>query len=192
MKIYAKQVPPEYQESPLEWNDWPENVAVFGNRHYNAHTFDALEIVRNAMNDGYFPAPIVGELAPWADWWDRVDALDNGDEKPLLCEGLELLTGRKYRYGTIHGCSQGDWQEIIYPAEYGRNWFDAFETEYFNTGTEWTVDPDGDCFSVYVISWSDDGIRREIADACGCNADDVVLLRFIGWRKTPEYEEVLA
>lgn len=157
MKIYAKQVPPEHQESPLEWNDWPENVAVFGNRHYNAHTFDAL---------------------------------DNGDEKPLLCEGLELLTGRKYRYRTIHGCSQGDWQEIIYPAEYGRNWFDAFETEYFNTGTEWTVDPDGDCFSVYVISWSDDGIRREIADACGCNADDVVLLRFIGWRKTPEYEEV--
>lgn len=32
--IYARQVPPEYQESPLFWGDLPEGITVYGNRHY--------------------------------------------------------------------------------------------------------------------------------------------------------------
>lgn len=191
MKIYAKQVPPEYQESPLFCGDWPDRVAVFGNRNYNAHTFSDLETIRDAMNDGYFPAPIVGSLAPWCDWWDRVDALDNGDERALLCEGLELLTGEKFEYGTIHGCSQGNWQHIIYPTEYGAEWLEAFEAEYFNTGTEWIVGPDGDSKNIYVTSWSEDGTRAEIANAYGCDASEIVLLKFAGWKRTPEYMEVI-
>ena len=34
MKVYARQIAPEYQESPLFLGDefWPENVLVYGNR----------------------------------------------------------------------------------------------------------------------------------------------------------------
>lgn len=40
MKIYAKQVPPEYQESPLFLEEYDlENLYIFGNRNYNGlHT----------------------------------------------------------------------------------------------------------------------------------------------------------
>lgn len=47
MKIYAKQVPPEYQESPLFWDESAfENIEIFGNNNFNRHTsalFDRLE-----------------------------------------------------------------------------------------------------------------------------------------------------
>lgn len=33
-KIYAYQIPPERQCSPLEWGDAPENVYIFGNRDF--------------------------------------------------------------------------------------------------------------------------------------------------------------
>ena len=202
MKIYAKQIPPEYQESPLVYGEWPENVATFGNRYYYEHTFDALETVRDAMNDGFIPDPTNGKTWPdehvsaWMGWFDRVDQLDNGDEKPLLCEGLELLTGQKYEYHTIKGCSQGDWQYVIYPAEYGAEWLECFETEFFNTGEEWKVyegAPDGDeYFTLYTYGWNDEQRRKEIATAADRENADVVLLRFTGWSRTPEYEEVTA
>ena len=38
MKIYARQIAPEYQESPLFLEgSWPEKVYVFGNRRLNQH-----------------------------------------------------------------------------------------------------------------------------------------------------------
>ena len=51
MKIYAKQVTPEYQESPLFMEEWPENVYVFGNRHYNDHGGEYIENIKNSMYD---------------------------------------------------------------------------------------------------------------------------------------------
>lgn len=38
MKIYAKQVNPEYQESPIFYDGcFPDNIAVCGNRDFNRH-----------------------------------------------------------------------------------------------------------------------------------------------------------
>ena len=49
IKIYARQVPPEYQESPL-WvcEEFPENVFVFGNRHFVERT-EGLQEIRDAL-----------------------------------------------------------------------------------------------------------------------------------------------
>lgn len=43
--IYARQVPPEEQESPL-WYDlyFPDDIAVFGNRDFNEHIPEFLRI----------------------------------------------------------------------------------------------------------------------------------------------------
>ena len=44
MKIYALQVDPEIQESPLFFEEdfFLENINVFGNRYFNAHCMDVF------------------------------------------------------------------------------------------------------------------------------------------------------
>ena len=220
MKIYAKQVPPEYQESPLFMDEcWPENVFVFGNKWLTDHA-GRLESIRRGLEDisdvcngyGYtnnLHAAIWYEI-PRDDGraYTRAERLqlvrlaknyteysnNSDDENEILCDVLELITGQKYESATIRGCCQGDWQEIIYPVEYGREWLRDFETEYFNTGAEWRIsenDPESDDnYYMYTHSWSDDGIRDEIAAAAGVDPGDVILYTFTGWTRSPEYMEV--
>lgn len=223
MKIYAKQVPPEYQESPLfnGCDDWPENVFVFGNRYYNQHA-ERLEDIRRALEDiaetfgdirnGYLP----GENLHAVLWYhlprddgrgysrgERLELVklareycecSSSAENDILCRVLEIITGRVWEAATIRGCCQGDWQEIIYPAEYGRDWLETFEAEYFNTGSEWCVKENDDDpgYYQYCTGWNNELIRAEIAAAAGCDPGDVVLYAFTGWSKTAEYEEVNA
>ena len=230
MKIYARQVAPEYQESPLFYEgSWPEKVYVFGNRRYNQHD-EYLQTVRNGLAEaadaldalhighGWYDSWIdVLEdlLTPWENrgeytraerliWIDLCvqycEARD-ADENDILCDALELISGEKWANGTIRGCCQGDWQEIIYPAEYGREWLRDFETEYFNTGTEWIIhdedfipeDPSEiSGYSVYCLGWNNDSIRAEIAEYSGARAEDVILYAFGGWKRSAAYEEVSA
>lgn len=228
MRIYAKQVPPEYQESPLFFEgSWPEKVYVFGNRRFNQHDND-LDWIRKGLEEASYQlsALQVGHgwynswidvledlLAPedtrgeytraerlqWAELCDQYCEARSADENDILCEALELITGEKWANGTIRGCVQGDWQEIIYPAEYGRDWLQAFETEYFNTGTEWIIhdegyipeDPDEiSGYSVYCLGWNNDLIRAEIAEYSGARPEDIILYSFSGWDRSAAYEEV--
>lgn len=54
-KIYAKQVPPEYQESPLFWDESStEGIELFGNRSYKRRTsalFDRLPDILDDLAD---------------------------------------------------------------------------------------------------------------------------------------------
>lgn len=223
MKIYAKQVPPEHQTSPLYFGDeWPENVYVFGNRHYNQHA-ERLEEIRRGLENiaeiydemqsgmaytnnlhaviwydlprddgrGYSRAERleIVKIAAQYEWCSSSDA-----ENDILCRALKLITGTEYAAGTIRGRCQGDWQEIIYPSEYGREWLEAFETEYFNTGSEWQINensPDNDDnYYFYAHGWNNDLIRAEIAAAAGCNPGDVILYEFAGWDRVACYREV--
>ncbi|WP_406044107.1 hypothetical protein [Succinimonas sp.] len=217
MRIYAKQVPPEYQESPLFMEDWPENVFVFGNRDYKDHS-GRLEDIRRGLENIADTLEDMQRGAAWtrngdlhaAIWYElpRDDGrgytraerlqfldlareycytLDFRAENETLCAALGLITGREWEYATIRGSSQSEWNCIIYPAEYGNEWLCDFETEYFNTGAEWTIDDD---YNIYTHAWSDDGIRAEIAAAAGVDPADVILYQFTGWSKTPEYMEV--
>ena len=219
MKIYAKQIPPEYQESPLFLGDefWPENVFVFGNRDFNQHA-DTLNELKTALEN---IVEVFDDMQRGQGWTDdlayaihcelpeeyrreysrserlKMVELANEycfaksyEENDVLCKVLELITGKTWDNGTIRGCCQGDWQEIIFPAEYGREWLKDFETEYFNTGSEWIVDPDGENVSVYAHSWNNDGTRAELADAVNVKPEDIVLLAFSGWTKTAVYAEV--
>jgi hypothetical protein len=219
MTIYAKQVPPEFQESPLFLGDefWPENVFVFGNRDFNQHA-DTLTELRTALEN---IVEVFDDMQHGQGWTDdlayaircelpeeyrreysrperlKMVELANDycfaksyEENDILCKVLELITGKAWDNSTIKGCCQGDWQEIIFPAEYGREWLDNFETEYFNTGSEWNVDPDGENVTVYAHSWNNDGIRAEIAAAMGVNPNDVILYVFDGWSRSAKYTEV--
>lgn len=217
MKIYAKQVPPEYQESPLFMDEcWPENVFVLGNKWLTNHA-GRLEDIKRALEDisdvcsGYGYTNNLLDVIPGRDdgrEYTRAERMqlvrlaknyteysnNSDDENKILCDVLEFITGQKYDYTTIRGCCQGDWQEIIYPAEYGREWLYNFEIEYFNTGAEWRIsenDPESDDnYYMYTHAWSDDDIRAEIAAAAGVDPGDVILYTFTGWSKIPNYSEV--
>lgn len=224
MKIYAKQVAPECQESPLFMEEWPENVYVFGNRHYKNHGGEYIENIKNSMYDAadelkalprggsYYDSfiDILADLIPEPEnkkEYSRADRLkwralllnfDAGaiSDDDAITTALELITGDEYAAGEIRGCCQGDWNNIIYPAEYGREWLEHFEIEYFNTGDEWQINegiPDSDDnYYFYSHAWNEDGIRAEIAAAAGVEPDDVILYIFTGYTRTPEYRLVTA
>lgn len=227
-RVYARQIPPEYQESPLyKFDEWPENVYIFGNRHFNGRGGEFIENIKNTMYDaadelkqlmsgsGYYNSfiDLISDLLPEPDnkiKYSRADRLEwrrlllaydagaiRGDDAARAA--LEIITGRKYEYSQICGCCQGDWQNIIYPAEYGREWLAAFETEYFNTGTEWIIH-DGETppecpeditgFCAYCLGWSDEQIRAEIADYANGDPENVILYKFSNWIHVAGYAEV--
>ena len=223
MKIYAKQVPPEYQESPLFMEEWPENVYIFGNRHFRGHGAEYIENIKNSMYDAAIELKalpcglycynsfieILNDLLPAGNGreYSRADRLkwralllnfDAGTitDNDAITTALQLITGREYDAATIRGCCQGDWNNVIYPSEYGREWLENFEIEYFNTGAEWRItenDPDSDDnYYFYTHAWNEDGQRAEIAAAAGVDPADVVLYVFDGYIKTAAYKEVNA
>lgn len=167
-KIYARQVPPEYQESPLQQcEEYPENVFVFGNRHLIGHRADEIDAIREALEniaadfeesekhphgdfdawelvENYFPAKIDG--TPWT--VGDVFLIMGGalnlanyphEGKNIIADMLAIIYGEPFEGAFLHGCCQSDWQYCIYPAAYGDNFRDTFEAEYFNTGTEWII-----------------------------------------------------
>ena len=55
MKIHAKQVPPEYQESPLFYDDFfPDNIILDGNRDYKSHTIPVYYAIINHYDDAAY------------------------------------------------------------------------------------------------------------------------------------------
>ena len=168
-KIYARQITPEYQESPLMmFDEYPDGVIIAGNRQYKGHTTP------------------------------EYDALDTEYEGPeTIVVMLSEATGVPYDYTTIRGCCQGDWQYLYYPAgQYNNDALCAIETEYFNTGTEWIVHDEDEApespddingYSMYCYSYSP---AEEIAREGDVDVADVVLYEFDGYTKTAQYKEV--
>lgn len=60
MKIYARQIAPEHQESPLFYDDmFPDNIIVSGNRNYKARTIPAFDQINRYFDE---MAPVVVNL----------------------------------------------------------------------------------------------------------------------------------
>lgn len=73
MTIYAKQVPPEYQESPLFLDELTDCI-IFGNRNYNRHTnptfdrlWDALEYYEGGLQEAWDDLQEGHGYNSWAD-----------------------------------------------------------------------------------------------------------------------------
>lgn len=228
--VYARQINPEWQESPLfigvdEF--WPEGLTICGNRDYRERWDENFKRVYDALENGELADALDDfERYGGSEWYkSRTAAImdllwpahkerystkeirdlcnlipeygygrRNGrDDDDVLCDVAAVVLGKRYGKRTIRGCCQRDWNYVFYPAdEWSREELDNFETEYFNTGTEWMVQDDGEdepedpediCgYTVYCHDWHEEGIRREIADAAGCKPEDVVLYHVTGVR----------
>lgn len=147
MKIYAKQVPPECQESPIFYAEcFPDNIAVCGNRDFNRHTPEIFDKVLNVLEAGEV-ADILENFKDWGQWYknateaiteylppakgkystNAIHALkslicdysscSSSAEDEILLKALSIVTSKKWNCRTIRGCSQSEWQEIFYPVD---------------------------------------------------------------------------
>lgn len=169
IKLYARQVAPEYQKSPLWYFDeLPSGVAIVGNKYFREITFEEYDnIIENADDAVYcaemirqgkaeqinydhiedvvydFFLPTGDRLYSIRDIDDWKELLTDGsiktDKDGFILEALRLITGLEYRMTTIHGTVQGEWNCVIYPAKYGEEFIGEIQADYFNTGTEWIV-----------------------------------------------------
>lgn len=232
MKIFARQIPPEYQESPLFLGDefFPDNIILNGNRDYNSHTTPLYDrIIQFYEEAAYYleelqtdksgatyrnVTEIINDFFPALEYREKPYSTRDVSRirKALELYGtrdhydgvyitamLEAITGQEWKTGTIRGCCQRDWQDIIYPASYGREWLAAFEAEYFNTGTEWIIHDENtepetpediNGFSCYCHGWNDEQIKTEIAEAYGTPGAEVILYKHTGYTKISNWEAV--
>lgn len=109
------------------------------------------------------------------------------EEHPILCAILTVVTGQKWNCKIIHGYGQSDWNYIYYPSdEWTVKELKYFEAEYFNEGTEWSIqDESGEEVYIYVHEYGQE--KNEISKALGINTADIVLYWFDGWTKTEKY-----
>ena len=232
MRIYAKQVQPEYQESPFFLWDAAElypGVIFTGNRHYNSHTTPEYDKIRSGLDEltntidtegnfirGYWyenlteavndtmPAPLhkarysTRDIKTWreiaSEWYITTN------ENALICRALQLVTGKEYENTTIRGCTQSEWQEILFPVEeYNRDALAILEADYFNTGTEWIIHAENSTpespedisgYSVYCYGWNTEQIRAELADAAGAATDAVTMYEYAGVYTMAKYNKV--
>lgn len=169
MKTYARQINPEYQESPL-FDCFPDDIAVFGNRDYNEHLPDVVRRVREVLDAGKLAEALedieAGRADPVFQFTNLVDACLNflypehkktynahdvrvlkmavaeydKDEENALCIALTVVTGYKWESRQICGCCQSDWNTVYYPVDqWSSEALSSFEVEYFNTGSEWII-----------------------------------------------------
>ena len=165
-KVYARQVPWEWQESP--WDDEQlkiDKAALYGNRSYGRYVFDEFEQVVKALEEMDWDdvgddrpysteqemlldyVPPVGrdsytdeEIETWK-FVSQMYNLDYGRNAQWgICMGLTLMLGKEYDYKTLRGSCQSDWIYFIYPTDlYDDEAVRCLETEFFNTGEEWMI-----------------------------------------------------
>ena len=165
-KVYARQVPWEWQESP--WDDEQlkiDKAALYGNRSYGRYVFDEFEQVVKALEEMDWDdvgddrpysteqemlldyVPPVGrdsytneEIETWKFASQMYNQNYGRNEQWGICMGLTLMLGKEYDYKTLRGSCQSDWIYFIYPTDlYNDEAVRCLETEFFNTGEKWMI-----------------------------------------------------
>lgn len=136
---------------------------------------------------------------------ETLDSWDE-DEERIVLKALDLYYGGNWDSEQIRGCCQGDWALVYFDSsEWSKESIEALEIEYFNLGEEWvcsctpitdeeakeaTEEDTTDEVWVYVYSWNEESKRKEIADAIGCNENEVVMFKHCGVVNYSVYDRV--
>lgn len=147
MKIYVKQVSPEWQESPLFIDGcFPDNIAVCGNRDFKEHKPEIFEKVETVLEQGEL-AEVLENIKEWKEYYSNVtqaisdylppvngrystnsihalkrlvseySTCSRSEEDIAMCRILSIVTGREWDYRTIRGSMQSEWNYVYYPVE---------------------------------------------------------------------------
>lgn len=217
--VIAKQVPPEHQCSPFEFEvgdfefHYP-GVILTGNKNFVEHITNEYNYAVNNLYDAQQAIYELGEDCPEYEdeaeviteffppvnkdeysrddiehWIRLLVATNNSFDKGYIVEALSLMTGCKYEYTTIRGCCQSDWQQMFYPADQYSSDF----VEYFSIiyfNLGSEWTINDECFYLNTSGYDMDEVRNELCEQTGLMPDEIKLLKFEGWKKTATYEEV--
>ena len=206
MTIYARQVPYDLQQSPLQIPNFYEKVPViiisnkYGHFDWESEYKNLFLRIKDVFDDLYYDYSNLGTQHSCYENLKELATDYFGDDIIFTTEKLEqfkkyldnirghfpynfevemlsILTGLNWKKTTIHGSVQGDWADIMYIEEQ----FDdvsIFECEFFNTGTEWVIHAEGlGSFAIYIHDWySYDDIKKEIKSMLGLEEDEDVVL----------------
>lgn len=108
MKIYAKQVPPEYQESPLFLGDefFPDNIILDGNRDYSSHTTPLYYRIMQAYDDAAREIESLDARDGYAAYNNATEAINDYfppleyREKPYNARDIHAIREALRMYGT--------------------------------------------------------------------------------------------
>lgn len=218
--VIAKQVPPEHQESPLEFTSnnfdlcYP-GVILTGNRNFFAHITDEYKLTVDNLYDAQDAihalgskeseyvneAEVITEFFPplnkdryeysEIEQWIRLLVVANDcRDYVYIAEALSLITGCKYEYTMIRGCNQSDWQYMLYPSD---QYGENFVREFeaeYFNLGSEWVVDDEHCY-IHASGYDMEEVRDELCRVYGLSPDEIQLLRFEGWKKTATYEEVI-
>lgn len=192
MKYKAYQIAPEYQQSPLcldrDFANF-EGMEIYGNRDYESRTSQTFDNVRDALYYDNFDALNVLEsdekkLHELAEKYEYA-----GHNEEIIAAALSIVTGQKWESKQICGSCQSDWNIIYYrPELWSAAALCAFEIEYFDTGTEWSIQDENGEEMRLIYVYERGQAKEEIAEALGVNTADIVLYWFDGWTKTEKYK----
>lgn len=233
MKIYARQIEPQFQDSRIFEDDsmGTDYINVCGNRDYESRTSSVFDRVKECLDAGELATEFeyIAKRSMYASYSNITEAINNllyhdggktyntrqigklkqlvlkysecrsNEEDQILVDVLSIVTGEKWDYKQIHGCCQDEWNNVYYPIQYWtKESLEAFETMYFNTGSEWIVhegdtEPTNleeiDGCSYYCVAWNDEGIKKELAKAVGVETpEDIILYKYTGSISIPTYE----
>lgn len=221
MKVYAKQIDPEFQDSRLFYirsgsicynDDYYNDICILPRERYYGYMPDDIRELYYMFNHGELEADTIEDLCKRKlsdeeinKFSELLKMYDNSKcnwsiGQQLFLAAVMILKQKPYSLRTICGCCQRDWADILYPSEeFTDDDVKIFETEFFNTGSEWIIhdgntDPecpeDIDGYSIYCQDSDENAVRAEIASATGCDPADVVLYMFDGYIKTPKYIKI--
>lgn len=171
--------------------------------HVDTGYKDYRELINEMFPCDYKSAYTDSEIA---DWITYILQLGDSDRRQndTMARLMSLYTGKTYCCRDIHGSSQSEWNTIYYAKEdYSDSAIQAFETIYYNTGSEYDVcivedlesvdidnlTSDYDTVSIYCVSSTTDEIKSEIAAAMLSNdeIDTVPVIIYEHHSKTVSY-----
>lgn len=174
-----------------------DNIVIIGNNDYIPFTTRFNECLYNSIDTIASDAPAARELFGSIDNMinyysleknngrrysnkekhDLITALTeyyNGsiDIEECYCVLLSLIYSARFDYKHIYGSVQREYNTIYYNADiYSANDLYCFESDYFNTGSEYII---SGC-SIYCYGYKDEMIKKELSAATGINTDNIIL-----------------
>lgn len=160
-------------------DDEYNSFLIYGNRHFSIQGDKEIERIYNIFQQYHgCDADYVEEFM------DTCDVKINGNrtafykalnlhyEDESFCAVLSLITGKEWEHYELRGCCQGDWVDVVVPADTKLD-LDYMEAVYFNTGYELGVIEDTDKkpdeiaasdvdYWDYTDKWRDEDIKEQM------------------------------
>ena len=157
-------------ETLFEKGNWLEGFAISGNDEYKSFKSEAFKEAEKLID------------ANGIEGLTMLHEVDLGCIEEVMCELMETITGRRFKYKRINGCVQGEWQMLYYPSGADKELLDWIEDAYWNKGSEWYIKDGKDVITFYSFETDEDKLKEDLAWQCGALVDECRFYKFDGYR----------